>query len=51
MQQAPFDHPQLFVSNGDNPIGTDNTIEVPAVGAAGSLTPLQRFLSLNPFAL
>jgi hypothetical protein len=51
MQQAPFDHPQLFVPNGDNPIGTDNTIEVPAVGAAGSLTPLQRFLSLNPFAL
>ena len=51
MQQAPFDHPQLFVPNGDNPIGTDNTIEIPAVGAAGSLTPLQRFLSLNPFAL
>jgi len=51
MQQAPFDHPQLFVPNGDNPIGVDNTIEVPAVGATGSLTPLQRFLSLNPFAL
>jgi cytochrome c peroxidase len=51
MQQAPFDHPQLFVPNGDNPLGTDNTIEVPPVGAAGSLTPLQRFLSLNPFAL
>ncbi|HEU4416475.1 MAG TPA: cytochrome c peroxidase [Candidatus Angelobacter sp.] len=51
LQQAPFDHPQLFVPNGDNPIGTDNTIEIPAVGAAGSLTPLQRFLSLNPFAL
>ena len=51
MQQPPFDHPQLFVPNGDNPIGTDNTIEIPAVGAAGSLTPLQRFLRLNPFAL
>jgi cytochrome c peroxidase len=51
MQQAPFDHPQLFVPNGDNPIGTDSAVEVPAVGAAGSLTPLQRFLSLNPFAL
>ena len=51
LQQAPFDHPQLFVPNGDNPIGTDNTIEIPAVGAAGSLTPIQRFLGLNPFAL
>jgi cytochrome c peroxidase len=51
MQQPPFDHPQLFVPNGDNPIGADNTVEVPAVGATGSLTPLQRFLSLNPFAL
>src|SRR6476469_4265378 len=51
LQQAPFDHPQLFVPNGDNPVGTDNTIEIPAVGAAGSLTPIQRFLGLNPFAL
>jgi hypothetical protein len=51
LQQAPFDHPQLFVPNGDTPIGTDSTIEIPVVGAAGSLTPLQRFLSLNPFAL
>lgn len=51
MQQPPFDHPQLFVPNGDNPIGTDNTIEIPAVGAAGSLTPIQRFLSLNPLVL
>jgi cytochrome c peroxidase len=51
LQQAPFDHPQLFVPNGDNPIGTDNTIEIPAVGAAGSLTPIQRFLGLNPFSL
>jgi hypothetical protein len=51
LQQAPFDHPQLFVPNGDNPIGSDNTIEVPAVGAAGSLAPIQRFLGLNPFSL
>jgi len=51
LQQAPFDHPQLFVPNGDNPVGTDNTIEIPAVGAGGSSTPVQRFLSLNPFAL
>jgi hypothetical protein len=48
-QKAPFDHPQLFVPNGDNPVGTDDTLVIPAVGAAGSQTPLQRFLSLNPF--
>jgi cytochrome c peroxidase len=48
-QSAPFDHPQLFVPNGDNAPGTDNLIEVPACGAAGGTTPLQRFLNLNPF--
>ena len=50
-QQAPFDHPQLFVPNGDvdaSP-GTDNLVEIPAVGASGSATPLGRFLGLNPF--
>jgi cytochrome c peroxidase len=51
MQQAPFDHPQLFVPNGDNPAGTDNTVEIPAVGASGAPTPLQRFLNLDPFSL
>ena len=50
LQQAPFDHPQLFVPNGDNPVGTDNTVEIPAVGTSGSQTPVQRFLNLNPFA-
>jgi cytochrome c peroxidase len=50
-QQAPFDHPQLFVPNGDSPLGTDNMVEIPAVGANGSPTPLQRFLNLNPFSL
>jgi len=50
MQKAPFDHPQLLVPNGDNPVGTDNMMEVPATGTAGSPTPLQRFLGLNPFA-
>jgi cytochrome c peroxidase len=51
MQQAPFDHPQLYVPNGDSPVGTDNLVEVPAVGTSGSQTPVQRFLNLNPFAL
>lgn len=51
LQQAPFDHPQLFVPNGDSPLGTDNTVEVPAVGTSGSTTPVQRFLNLNPFTL
>jgi cytochrome c peroxidase len=49
LQQAPFDHPQLFVPNGDSPPGTDNMVEVPAVGTSGSQTPVQRFLNLNPF--
>jgi cytochrome c peroxidase len=49
-QQAPFDHPQLFVPNGSDPssIGTDSVIEIPAVGANGGW-PLPRFLNLNPF--
>jgi cytochrome c peroxidase len=48
-QKAPFDHPQLFVPNGDSPAGTDALVELPAVGASGSSTPLGRFLNLNPF--
>jgi hypothetical protein len=48
-QRAPFDHPQLFVPNGDVTPGVDNPIEIPAVGAAGGSSPLQRFLNLNPF--
>jgi cytochrome c peroxidase len=48
-QQAPFDHPQLIVPNGDNPAGTDSLLVIPAVGASGAPTPLQRFLNLNPF--
>ncbi len=51
LQQAPFDHPQLLVPNGDSPAGTDNTVEIPAVGAGGSLTPLPRFLDLNPLSM
>jgi cytochrome c peroxidase len=50
-QQAPFDHPQLFIPNGDDPwaFGVDSMIELPAVGAAGG-SDSQRFLNLNPFA-
>ena len=50
-EQAPFDHPQLFVPNGDSVPGTDRTIEIPPTGAAGSQTPMQRFLNLNPFTV
>lgn len=49
-QRAPFDHPQIVLPNGQNPDGSDITITLPAVGAAGSATPLQRFLNLNPFS-
>jgi len=51
LQQSPFDHPQLFVPNGDSTPGTDNLVEVPATGASGSQTAVQRFLNLNPFTL
>jgi hypothetical protein len=47
--KAPFDHPQLFVPEGDNPAGTDTMREIPAVGAGGRLLPLKPFLNLNPF--
>ena len=48
-KRAPFDHPQLFITNGpanvatgsDNP--ADQLIEIPAVGAAGG-TPTRNFL-------
>ena len=49
LQQAPFDHPELFVPNGDIPVGTDAMLAIPAVGAGGSPTPLERFLGLDPF--
>ena len=49
LQQAPFDHPQIFIPNGDSLPGTDDIVEVPAVGAGGG-TALQRFLNLNPFS-
>ena len=49
LQHAPFDHPQIFVPNGDSIPGIDNLVEVPAVGAGGG-TAIQRFLNLNPFS-
>jgi hypothetical protein len=48
-QQAPFDHPELPVPNGANADGTDIIVTLPALGSAGSATPLSRFLGLNPF--
>lgn len=50
LQQAPFDHPQLIVPNGQDSNGNDINITIPAVGAAGSSIPLQRFLNLDPFS-
>ena len=62
-EQAPFDHPQLFVSNGSrgNSQGPtckggtatcDNREEIPATGAGGrpaaGLPPLDTFLRLDP---
>ncbi|WP_375182875.1 cytochrome-c peroxidase [Marinobacter sp.] len=52
--RAPFDHPQIFVPNGQvgdhhsvtdfgNGTAVDDWVEVPAVGAAGSATPLPSF--------
>lgn len=49
-QRAPFDHPELVVPNGQNANdGSDITMTLPAVGAAGSAKPLKPFLTLNPF--
>jgi cytochrome c peroxidase len=59
LEQAPFDHPQLFLPAGNGlqgavpapPLGFaagEGIIELPAVGAAGRAEPLQPFLSLDP---
>ena len=55
-EMAPFDHPQLFVPNGEDggqPGMPDQMLEVPAVGAGGrpaaGLPPLKTFLGLDPF--
>jgi cytochrome c peroxidase len=52
-EQAPFDHPQLFVPDGGTFAREQPRIEVPAVGARGrpaaGLPPLGTFLDLDPF--
>jgi cytochrome c peroxidase len=58
IQAAPFDHPQIFLSNGhrgdDRQVvndgsgrAIDDVVEIPAVGRGGG-QPLQSFLSLDP---
>jgi cytochrome c peroxidase len=42
-ERAPFDHPQLCVPNGHNLNGTDNMVDIPAVGADGGSVPLATF--------
>ena len=57
-ERAPFDHPQLFVTNGhpgdQNAVTNDGTgqatttlIELPAVGANGTTTPQPNFLGVS----
>lgn len=61
-ERAPFDHPQLTIPHGHvgndlqttagNPLSgnlaQDQYIQLPAVGASGSSTPIKPFLSPNP---
>src|SRR4028119_2300296 len=58
-ERAPFDHPQLFVTNGhpgdQNAVTNDGTgqatttvIEFPAVGANGTTVPRPNFLGVSP---
>jgi hypothetical protein len=57
-ERAPFDHPQLFITNGhpgdQNAVTDDGTgqatttvIQLPAVGASGTTTPQPNFLSVS----
>jgi len=58
-ERAPFDHPQLFITNGhpgdQNAVTNDGSgqatttvIELPAVGASGISTPQPNFLGVYP---
>jgi len=49
-EQAPFDHPQLYLPNGSPTTrpGVDTLIFIPAVGATGRATELPTFLNLDP---
>lgn len=51
-EQAPFDHPQLFVPNGTRGAapGQDSLLEVKAVGRRGRPAPIDTFLNLDPQA-
>ncbi len=61
-ERAPFDHPALCITDGhpgdsrqllasgNSGQASDSMRCLPAVGAAGSSTPLQPFLGLDPFA-
>jgi cytochrome c peroxidase len=53
-EQSPFDHPQLFVTNGYDSAGNEVRVQVPPVGAGGrpaaNLAPLQPFLGVSPFS-
>jgi cytochrome c peroxidase len=50
LEQAPFDHPQLFVPNGarHGSPNDDDLLEVKAVGREGRARPIDTFLSLQP---
>jgi cytochrome c peroxidase len=45
-ESAPFDHPELFIPNGDNP-GPDGLTRIPARDNAGNIAP-PFALTLNP---
>jgi cytochrome c peroxidase len=58
-ERAPFDHPQLFITNGhpgdQNAVTNDGTgqatttlVELPAVGRNGTSTPQPNFLGVSP---
>jgi cytochrome c peroxidase len=49
-EQAPFDHPQLFIPDGAQVAnaGNDVMVELPPVGREGSRRSLSTFLNLNP---
>lgn len=49
-ERAPFDHPELFLPNGQNSLGVDKIERLAATGAAGSAVPIERFLDLDPFS-
>ncbi len=54
-EQAPFDHPQVFVPDGGTFGNERPFVEIPAVGASGrpaaGLPPLGTFLNLSPLSL